>query len=189
MVTIAEQKQQLRLQYLKLRDALSPAMREEFSSRIAALLTRLIDYNDAATIACYASVRSEVATAAILRHALDHGKMVYLPRMSAQGIELLKLTALEELTPNARGIPEPPATAERIAPHAIELFIIPAVAIDKAGNRLGYGPGNYDRLLAANPRQKIALAYSMQIAPMVPAEPHDVPVDMIATENEIIRCR
>lgn len=71
----------------------------------------------------------------------------------------------------------------------IDLYIIPGVAFDRAGNRLGRGEGFYDKLLSGSSATKIALAYSFQVLAEVPYSSYDVPMDMIVTEKEVIVCR
>ena len=189
MTELKNKKEILRKQYLSLRESIPAEKRMEMSLAIAKNLFKTERYNDAATIACYYAVRSEVSTEEILRHALSHGKIVYLPRTGERGIELCRIESLEGLAEGKYGIPEPPKHSVAALPGEVELFILPAVAVDRAGNRLGYGPGHYDRLLQNTTAIKAALAFSRQIADAVPQEPHDIAADMILTEEEVIECR
>jgi 5-formyltetrahydrofolate cyclo-ligase len=94
-----------------------------------------------------------------------------------------------ELKPGFQNIPEPPATAPRVAP---DLLLVPLVAVTMAGVRLGQGRGYYDRALARlrqqRPVRAIGLAWEVQIAPALPADAWDMPLDMIATPSRLVRC-
>ena len=94
------------------------------------------------------------------------------------------------LAAGAFGIGEP--TGRRFAAYdTIDVAVVPGLAFDAAGNRLGYGQGTYDRLLGALPRgcRKIGLCFEAQLAPAVPTEPHDIPMDFLLTENRLIVCQ
>jgi len=121
---------------------------------------------------------------------------VAVPYCRPQHLELFHLQDWAELQPSRLGLWEPAAelrTADRrVSPWEIELFLVPGLAFDRRGNRLGFGKGYYDRLLQQkSPRAvAVALAFSDQLVPTVPSEPSwDVPVDMIITEREIVDCR
>ena len=189
MTEQGKEKEMLRKRYLSLRESIPAEKRAEMSQAIAKNLFRTLQYNDAAAIACYYAIRSEVGTGDIIKHALSHGKTVYLPRTGEHGIELCRIERLEGLVKGMHGIMEPPKNAPAALPVEVELFILPAVAVDRAGNRLGYGPGYYDRLLQNTAATKAALAFSVQIAESLPKEPHDIGADMIVTEKGIILCR
>ena len=84
---------------------------------------------------------------------------------------------------------EEPQGDDTVDPDSIELMVIPAVAYDRNGNRLGRGKGFYDRLLASTKARKVGIAYDFQLVDEIPAEPHDVPVDIVITETRFIRRR
>ncbi len=103
---------------------------------------------------------------------------------------LYEVKHMDELTPGYMGIPEPPQMDERLVGiDDADLVIIPGAGFDFAGNRLGYGAGYYDSLLSQRTRKipVIALAYEEQIVDSIPAETHDVKVDMIVTDKRVIR--
>lgn len=112
-------------------------------------------------------------------------KVVWRPR----GLASYAVSSLGELIVGERGLLEPdPDRAEPIG-EEIDLVLVPGLAFDRNGGRIGYGAGFYDRFLAGTPAVKVALAYSLQLIDAVPVEPHDVPVDRILTEEESIVCR
>jgi len=142
----------------------------------------------------YVSVRNEVKTQGILEQVLLERGEVVVPYCLAGGeLGLFRLTDLEQLETGAYGIREPldALRAERMAsPESIDTIVMPGVAFDRRGNRIGYGKGYFDRLL---PRlredcTKIGLAFDCQVFPQVPSEEHDVPVDYLITETRSLRC-
>lgn len=125
---------------------------------------------------------------------LQEGKSVVTPKVisASHQLEHYLLPHFEALMPGAFGILEPSAAhgAVRLeALHEIDLIIVPGLAFDRKGHRLGYGGGYYDRLLAELDATKMALAFAAQIVEAVPAEAHDERVDFVVTEEEIIACR
>jgi 5-formyltetrahydrofolate cyclo-ligase len=99
-----------------------------------------------------------------------------------------ELLSLSELVGGAYGILEP-RMCRPVPVEDLQVIIVPALAVDKKGNRLGFGAGFYDRFLHDVQVPVIALTYDFQVVPKVPKEVTDVPVSFIVTENEIIRCR
>lgn len=155
-------------------------------------VVRLPEFASAKRILLYASKGSEVHTNGIIQSALSFGKKVALPVTKKEGKELALywIAGLEELAPGAFGIPEPPEKPEtRAMPEEIDLAIVPGVSFDRRGHRIGYGMGYYDSLLSRMKCPKVGLAYEVQIVPHVPDEPHDVAVDKVVTEKEVIDCR
>ena len=160
-------------------------------SLIKEKLFSLPEFARAMTILCYASFRSEVETSGIVSESIAGGKKVVLPKVDSKRrlLELYEVRDVSELSPGYKGIPEPPPTDARSAElKDIDLVIMPGAGFDISGNRLGYGGGYYDILLAGSRGiPKIALAYEEQIVGSIPAEEHDVKVDIIVTDRRIIR--
>ena len=151
----------------------------------------LPEFNNAKCILLYASKGSEVHTDGIIQSALALQKRIVLPvtKKEEKWLELYELRDTKELVAGAFGILEPPQNPERrVQPEEIDLAVVPGVSFDRRGHRIGYGMGYYDSLLKKVKGKKIGLAYSLQIVEHVPNEPHDVAVDMIITEGEIINC-
>ena len=83
-----------------------------------------------------------------------------------------------------------PSVLLTTAPHSIiDMIIVPAIAYDRNGNRIGRGKGYYDRLLQKASALKIGVGYDFQLIPHIDSEPHDIPVDIIVTPNNFINCR
>jgi 5-formyltetrahydrofolate cyclo-ligase len=185
-------KKAIREEVLEKRDRIPHAIKAEKDLLIRNSLYTLPEFLDAKTILFYASFRSEVETHSIIKQALKTAKNVVLPKVYKEGHRLLlyELKDLRELNAGFIGIPEPFVTDERIVSiDDIDIVIIPGAAFDYSGNRLGYGVGYYDSLLAERKRKMpvIALAYEEQIVDSIPPEEHDVQVDMIVTDKRVIR--
>jgi len=152
---------------------------------------RLPSFDSARCVLLYASKGGEVHTNGIIRSALSLGKKVALPVTMKEEhvLELYEIKSVEELSEGTFGIMEPARNPERrVQPEEVEIVVVPGVSFDRRGHRLGYGMGYYDSLLKKVKGCKIGLAYDMQIVEHVPDEPHDVAVDMVVTQSEIIRC-
>lgn len=159
------------------------------SSRIADNFLRLSEYERAKTVMSYASFSSEVSTDIINKAVKMDGKRLVLPVCKVEEVELVPVLISDEteLESGAYGITEP-TVGEIIKKSEIDIVILPGLAFDKSGGRLGYGKGYYDRFLAGGGAMKIALAFSEQIIDKVVCESFDLPVDIIVTEEGIIRC-
>lgn len=189
-----EEKQALRRALLEKRRALPTALRNEWSRRIAAGLREIDAYRAARRVMCYAAVRGEAETAGLVRECLARGAQVALPRLDATTGRIEARWIRDpgaDLAPGAFGIPEPREDrCAPVAPKEIDLFIVPGVGFDPRGNRLGWGRGLYDALLAgASPRSvKVGLAYEAQVVRCIPAGSRDVEVDVLVTEERTINC-
>ena len=185
-------KTQIRKEMLRRRDAHHSGGGHSHCIAIMDRFLRLPEFSDAKCILLYASKGSEVHTDGIMRSALSLGKRVVLPvtRKGERRLELFEALSSEELSPGAFGILEPPQLPGRkVEPEGIDLAVVPGVSFDRRGHRIGYGMGYYDSLLPRIGGKKVGLAYAIQLVPRVPEEPHDAPLDMIVTEEEIIECR
>ena len=186
-------KADLRRAYLDRRRAMDVAARAALSHAIAMRLFDLAPWTEAAVVHLYVgAVEGEVETRAIALDALASGKRIACPRVAADPprLEHYQIRSLDELVETPRGLWEPdPTRATLVDPAALDLILVPGIAFDRLGGRLGFGAGYYDRFLAGLPTLKVGLAFSLQIADRVPQSPRDVPVDWIVTESETIACR
>jgi len=151
----------------------------------------LLEFRKAKIVLFYVSIKGEVRTDKMISESLEKGKRILVPfaDLNKRTLLISEINNLEELEPGAFGIPEPKNPRE-FPLEKIDLVVIPGIAFDRKGNRVGYGMGFYDRFLKGlKPHvPKIALAYDFQIVNEIPAEGEDVTVDMIITEKEIIQC-
>jgi 5-formyltetrahydrofolate cyclo-ligase len=179
-------KASLRKQVAKARDGLSPEERRTKSREIGSRLFQLPEFIAASVILFFASFRSEVDTEPMIRQALAMGKRVVLPKVKGKELALFEIKKVDtDVSAGAWGIPEPheknPITLE-----SVDLIIVPGLAFDERGNRLGYGAGFYDKLLSSFTKTTAALAYEVQVVSEVPAAKHDVPIHKIVTEKRTI---
>lgn len=179
-------KNAIRKRILSRRDALSPAAIASLSEEVADRLLATDSYAAATTLALYCAIRSEVATAKIFAAALQAGKLVLYPRTVGETLEFVAVESLEALDASRFGIFEP-LFGTPVPLAQINLIVLPGVAFDEKGIRLGYGLGCYDRVLAAPTRPTlVGLAYDFQVVPTLPREEHDIPVNFIVTERKIL---
>lgn len=173
------------------RDALAAESVAVAGAAICARLLELRPFMDAGTVCCYAAIGSEAPTRDILQAILARGKQLVLPRtlFAERQLALHRVAGLDGLVPGRYGILEPSPDSPRIDPSEVDIFLVPGVAFDVAGNRLGYGAGFYDNLLAGAPGMRVALAHLCQLLPHLPTDPRDMPMDMIVTEAGVVDCR
>ncbi|MCX8194766.1 MAG: phosphoribosylglycinamide formyltransferase [Candidatus Micrarchaeota archaeon] len=184
-------KSQIRREMMQKRDAHHSSGGHIHCLNIMERFVQLPEFEKASCMLLYASKGSEVHSDFIIRSALSLGKCVVLPRTikEEKRLELYRIESIEELSPGAFGILEPPPLPERkVSPDEVDLAVVPGVCFDRRGHRLGYGMGYYDSLLGKLRCKKIGLAYDMQLVEKIPEEPHDIAVDMIVTEREVIHC-
>ncbi|NLM36684.1 MAG: 5-formyltetrahydrofolate cyclo-ligase [Firmicutes bacterium] len=189
--TVPTEKKDLRAFYRAKLAQIPEVEARRWSARICARALALPILPDKQVIAAYSSFGHEVATRTLLAGLLAAGRPLALPVVDQQTrvMAFRRVDRLETLTPGVYGILEP-RTGQWCSPEEIALFFIPGIAFDRQGNRLGHGGGYYDRYLSTvRPEAvKIGLAFQLQIAEALPASPHDIKVDAVLTEQEIIGC-
>lgn len=179
-------KQSFRANMLSVRRECSEVQRKTIDQQITNHILVHPAYIQANIIFIYYSIGDEISTMELIDDALQCGKIVCIPhcepnrQMSARAI-----TQPGDLTESSFGIPEPGMHCPSIAPEQLELCIIPSLACDRQGYRLGYGGGYYDRFLLKTAAKKMALCASNRFFKQIPHETHDIPCDMIITENEV----
>lgn len=181
-------KNQLRKQYKQIRAQLSQKEVLEHSAKIAEQLFQTAFWQNSHTVMLYLSFQNEVHTDAIYQRGWEEGKTMLLPICAPEnGIMTMSvLSTLDQLVCNRYGIRELPDNLQTIvAPEQIDLCLIPGIAFDHHGNRLGFGSGYYDRYLAkVNPDvPRIALAHACQIySGQLPTDAYDLPIQYMLTE-------
>ncbi len=140
----------------------------------------------ARVVGVYAATADEADPGEFARRWLQAGGSVAWPRVEeAGGLGFHRVRSADDLVPGFRGIREPAAAAPRVAPAELDLLVVPGVAFDRRGGRIGQGGGYYDRLLAdpALRALRVGLAYAAQVVACVPAEGHDREVEVVLTER------
>lgn len=182
-------KDELRRKVLGRRDAMGPDERGAAGRVIVEKVTSLAAYRRAGVVLAYAGIGSEVGTDPFLRAVLRDGKTLVLPRVNraAKALELYEVGDLaRDLEPGVWGIPEPrPDPGAAVELGAVDFALVPGVAYDRRGGRLGHGAGFYDKLLGSTERRPllVAGAFEVQVVERIPVERHDVFMDFLATEG------
>lgn len=178
------EKQQCRRQFSAVRDAMTAGEREAVN---AAIFDRLIAsdvYRNADVILSYVAIRSEVETRGMIAHALAHNKTVAVPLCIGSQMSFYCIPSLDVLHPGRFGVPEPdPADCPLCVPSPKTLCLVPGLAFDRAGRRLGYGAGFYDRFFASHPVVRLGLCAERCVAPVLPAESTDQRMHLLLTES------
>src|SRR3954467_13707535 len=182
---LREAKQKLREQAHANRNAQPD--KDALSDAICATFLALPEYAAARTVLFYVDVRSEVRTRQALPTALTHGKKIVVPWCNDQGeLELFHLESMDELATGMYRILEPrpelrSLPAKQVAATELDLVMVPGVAFDRSGGRMGHGKGYYDKLLqhARPDAPLIALAFECQLFPEIPTDSHDIFMDAI----------
>ncbi|MPZ88040.1 MAG: 5-formyltetrahydrofolate cyclo-ligase [Nitriliruptorales bacterium] len=190
------EKARLRLRLRAARSALPATTRAAWSAGIIRRLAALPELAGGQAVLAYAAAPSEVDLDGWMRAHLGQGGRLYLPRVRGDDLEVLEVRDLDHgLRPGWRGVREPRAGGgvPPLDPGVVEAAIVPGVAFDRFGGRLGQGGGHMDRLLARLPHEAtvIGVAFSVQFlgtgAGVVPMEEHDVRVDVVVTEQQVLR--
>jgi 5-formyltetrahydrofolate cyclo-ligase len=173
------------------RAALAGAEIRQKSAAIAARVCALSTFAASRTIMVYLALPQEVQTAEIIRAAQHQHTRVVVPVVNGTtllAVELPRETA--QLRRGPYGILEPSSRTACVCPAEIDLLIVPGLAFDRQGGRIGFGKGYYDRFLSQLPAMTCAcgLAFACQIVPCVPRLPHDICMQYIVTEQETISC-
>ena len=183
---LAAGKRELRRAAAVARDAVRN--RAEAAAGACGHLSALASYRAAATVLWYVNMPAELATVRAIEAALGEGKQVVVPWCDGEELGLWRLVSMDELEPGTWGIPEPPParradSERRIVPAAVDFVVVPGLAFDARGRRLGHGKGYYDRLLPRTRAVRAGLCFDAQVFPQVPAGPRDALMDWLVTER------
>jgi 5-formyltetrahydrofolate cyclo-ligase len=171
--------------------------KDALSANICGRLIAQADYHAASTVMWYIGCKSEVRTLPALRRELGSGKRIVIPYCTVnehgrRKLGLWHLKDFSELTPGTWNIPEPPKSrwgeaGTEVPPSELDLIIVPGVAFDRNGGRLGNGAGYYDRLLAQIGKETVlyGVCFESQLLDRIEMETHDVPMDFVVTEKNI----
>jgi len=186
---VIEEKGDLRLRLLEKRLSLNPKDVWIRSEDIKRRLIKLKSFQEARSIALYYPIRNEVGTQGIFKIAKELGKGVHFPLVYGSSLEFLKINDLAELKIGRFGVPEPSHFSPRVEIENIDLIVIPGIAFDRFGARIGYGKGYFDRTISKiDIKKRVGLAYDLQVVESVPLERYDERVGLIVTETGAIIC-
>lgn len=186
--TMSSGKQALRARTREIRAAIPSEQRSALSKAIGKHVLSLL--NGADTVLVYVSKIPEVDTVPLITALLSRGIRVVVPIIERER-QTLRLSYLDDpslLAVSTFSVPEPIGHEIPADPRDIPVVIVPMIAYDAKGHRLGYGAGYYDRFLSLYPHmQKIGIAFSCQEVDCIPADENDVCMDLIVTEEGVIR--
>jgi 5-formyltetrahydrofolate cyclo-ligase len=186
---LSQEKSELRARLKALRDALPPEDRALRSARACARVLELPELALAKLVAVYAAKGSELDPAAIAEALWRRGCTVLYPRAEPKlaVLDFVVVKPGDTLVVGAYGVREP-----RGRPHDVrqaDLVIVPGLAFDASGGRLGFGAGYYDRALMGFRSTSVGLCYDVQLLPAVPRDEHDCPVKVVITESRTLRAK
>jgi 5-formyltetrahydrofolate cyclo-ligase len=155
------------------------------SKQIQKNLKKIEAFRNAEKVACYYSIGSEVRTLDIIQQMISEGRTTALPRIVDEELVFCAVKNFEELQKGEFGIMEPRKNCPIV--DEFDIILVPAVAMMKTGQRLGYGRGYYDRFLSKHKTPTIALEYSRLVVRNIPKTEGDISIQWVVTEDEVIR--
>ncbi len=172
-------KQELRIAIRTRKRAMTEEEIQRRSAMLAEKFAQCEPYRAAKTIYGYLPYNQEVRTIPMLRRAIADGKRVAVPKVYGDAMKFIYLDDLSQVAKGYAGIPEPVAD-EPVAGDETALVLMPGLAFDPAGHRIGYGGGFYDKFLALEPNHPtVALCYDFQMVEALETEEFDIPVDLV----------
>lgn len=181
-------KNELRKEFSQRRSSISKVDREIRSNRMTMHLLNLNEVIDATNILVYWSFGSEAPTRTLINELSLRNKQILLPYLESNKMHATKFNSIEALASTTYGPLEP---NEKVPadPSTVEVVVVPGLAFDRNGFRLGYGRGFYDNYLShlSGSATTIGFCFATQVAEEVPTEPHDVALDILVTDQEVIR--
>lgn len=186
---LAATKAALRASALRARRDLSAGERQRAAERAVTRLAALPEVHRARVVLLYAAMRDELDPAGLLPILAERGVRSVFPRVRGDGLELAAASDPRSLRPGYRGIREPVGPA--FDPELVDVAVVPGVAFDVTGGRIGQGGGHYDRLLPQLSERslRIGACFACQVVPRVPRGGHDALVDVVVTERAAYRTR
>lgn len=183
-------KRAIRATVLKRRRALLPDQAAHMSHLAQQRLMATDQFAAARSLALYSPIHNEIATSDIFAGACRQGKQVYYPRVVGDSLHFVQIDSPAQLVPGFFGVLEPTADLENSRQEP-DLILVPGVAFDRRGHRLGYGRGFYDRYLArcTEPVVRVGFSYSFQLCDALPVGAHDQSLDALVTDTETITWR
>jgi 5-formyltetrahydrofolate cyclo-ligase len=183
-------KREIRQEMRRRRRALSAVDLTTAEQAVAAHGAALDAFRAAAIVIAYVSVDHEVPTGALIAAAFAAGKRVYLPGLAGTTMRFAEHRPGADLRPGARGIPEPLGDEIAVDDLSSAIALVPLLAWDESGSRVGRGGGHYDRTVAGShrPRCLVGLGYTFQQCVALPRDPWDLQLDWVVTERGAVRC-
>ena len=179
------EKESLRNRLLETRDNTSFDLLKIASEKIQKKLKKIYAFKNAQKIGVYYPIGSEIFTQDIIQELISQGKEVFLPKVIGETMEFRKIIDFSSLEHGSFDIMEPKEDCP--IENNLDVILVPTVGIDLSGARLGYGYGFYDKYLAENKTTTISLTLEKQIIKKIPKSDHDILIDWILTEDQMIQ--
>jgi len=179
-----------RMQNLAKRNSMPGEKVEKKSSLIREKLLALSEFQKSEKLMLYFSVKNEAGTRQLIKEALGQGKQVFLPKtIGSNKMVPVQISSIEEAKKTKQGLFEP-AGKKEAKPSSLDLIVVPGVAFDMQGNRIGMGLGFYDELLRKTSTRVrlVGLCFDENLVESLPTESHDVKMNLIVTDKQVIRC-
>jgi 5-formyltetrahydrofolate cyclo-ligase len=193
--TVSDQKRYWRSIVKQKQESMSAEHRIRLSQMMCGKLMNSRMWHDSTQVALYYGVGQEVHTEPLLAAGWSEGKRMYLPKTNPRQhtLTFYEVERMQDTEVVYFGLREPrPDASKKLQPKRLDLIVVPGLVFDKFGYRIGYGAGYYDRFLplVPDPVPRIALAFQQQVLTedVLPAEAHDIPVDLIITEKRQLDC-
>ena len=195
MNDISNKKKQIRKDILEVRRSMDIDKKDTYDTLIEKSFFESSFYKEAKNIFIYISYDSEINTKRMINRAINEGKNIYVPRteFDTKLMNAVKINDFSNLVESRYGILEPKKEEPFIDPNELDIIVVPGVAFDKNGGRIGYGAGYYDRYFKRiNEKNKaritkLALIYDFQLIDEVPTDEEDVLIDAVLTEKQFIK--
>lgn len=189
-MSIEEDVRHIRAQQRARREALGPRERSDASRAVCGVVRGMEAFRSARRVMAYCAVRGEPSVDGLFEELLSSGKALLLPRCEeGGGMTARRVTDLKLLRPGRYGILEPADESEVVPAGEIDLILVPGVAFDARGGRIGQGGGYYDRFLPGSAAFRLGICHSFALLTCVPQHAHDMRMDALATPEGLIDCR
>lgn len=183
-----QNKNELRQKYRLVRNTFGEEFVKEASELACQNLAKSEAFVNADTVLLYYPIKNEISPLPLFELCLKMGKEIAFPvcQNETSTLEFRKILSLDELSPSCFGILEPNSSCKIANPNKNTLCLVPAIAFSKSGHRLGYGKGFYDRFLSNFEGVSTGFSYSALVLDTLPHKEHDIPLNMIVTESEVM---
>ena len=180
-IDLVEEKQLVRDKMRSVRAGMNPEQVKKSSIQVMENLSKVKEFSDAGSVMFYLPLKNEVDISELVLKTIGSGKKVFVPVIRKDLILPAEISSLDGLKKGSFGVSEPgdPCFAD---PEVLDVVVVPGIAFDGEGNRIGYGRGFYDRFLKKTEAFKIGLAYEIQVLDKIRAMPDDVKMDMVVTD-------
>lgn len=187
---VTREKDALRRRLRAARAAIPPAERARLAAAVEERLFALPALRRARTVLVFDAFGSEVPTEELVRGLMEQGKRVLLPVVQGRDMFAAELRPGDPLVPTSYG-PREPAQRTPVDPAEVDVVVVPGLAFDRKGYRVGYGAGYYDRYLARLPERalRVGIGFHLQLVEGVPRRAGDEPLDVVVTDRETVECR